>query len=197
MTFRILINPGAKDWTWSDPDPSTLPSSDISPVLAFHQTLPNYAPSPLRPLPALARSLGLGHVLLKDESRRFSLPSFKILGASWAVHRALAGHSGPGGIVTCTAGNWGRAVARMAGNLHMPAKVFVSELMPMATRDAIAAEGAEVVAVPGSYDDSLVAARDAAARGDGLLVLDVAMEGYEEIPKVRFGLTVQHAGGVV
>ena len=38
----------------------------------------------------MARALGLGRVWLKLESERLGLPAFKILGASWAVYRALA-----------------------------------------------------------------------------------------------------------
>lgn len=203
MTSLISLNPAAEAWTWVDPKAASTATGPAPPsVLAFHQTLPDYAPSPLHTFPTIARDLGLGHVLIKDESRRFGLPSFKILGASWAVHRAVAAHVGaapetPGSelgmrarsagvrIVTPTAGNWGRAVARMAKNLGVPATVFVSALMPKATKDAIASEGAEVVSVPGSYDDSLVAATEEARKGTSLLILDVGMDGYEEIPKVR------------
>lgn len=196
MASVIHLNPVANGWTWTGASSTSSPS-----VLAFHQTLPDYAPSPLRNFPEIARDLDLGHVLLKDESRRFGLPSFKILGASWAVHRAVASHVGASPetptselsslargagvrIVTPTAGNWGRAVARMAGSLGVSATVYVSSLMPTATKNAIASEGAEVVVVPGSYDDSLVAATKA-AKGGSLLILDVGMDGYEEIPKVR------------
>src|SRR5205807_6541593 len=51
---------------------------------AFHAALPGYAPTPLHELPAVAAELGLGAVLIKDESDRLGLPAFKILGASWA-----------------------------------------------------------------------------------------------------------------
>ncbi len=50
-------------------------------ALAFHRALPAYAPTPVR-------DLG-GGVWLKDESDRFGLPAFKVLGVSWAVERAL------------------------------------------------------------------------------------------------------------
>ncbi|KAL1887771.1 hypothetical protein Sste5346_010010 [Sporothrix stenoceras] len=66
------------------------PLVDIAAVTAFHRQLPQYAATPLHNLPTLAADLGLGQVLLKDESDRFGLPSFKILGASWAVYKALA-----------------------------------------------------------------------------------------------------------
>src|SRR5688572_16245738 len=57
--------------------------------LDFHRKLPNYALTPLRELDKLARELGVGKLLLKDESSRLGLPSFKILGASWAIYRSL------------------------------------------------------------------------------------------------------------
>src|SRR5438067_10878852 len=56
---------------------------------AFHAALPGYRPTPLRELPRLAAELGLGAVAVKDESDRLGLPAFKVLGASWAVERAL------------------------------------------------------------------------------------------------------------
>lgn len=66
------------------------PPVDTAAVAAFHRQLPQYAATPLHSLPTLAADLGLGHILLKDESDRFGLPSFKILGASWAVYKTLA-----------------------------------------------------------------------------------------------------------
>ena len=80
------------------------PNADAVPVLAgaapsraplaFHRSLPGYAPTPLRELPALARRCGAARVWLKDESRRLGLPAFKVLGASWAVCRTLAERCG-------------------------------------------------------------------------------------------------------
>jgi len=58
-------------------------------ALDFHRSLPGYRATPLLDAPELARSLGIGQVLVKDESNRLGLPAFKILGASWAVYRAL------------------------------------------------------------------------------------------------------------
>ena len=57
---------------------------------ALHHALDGYAPTPLRAAPSLAVELGLGAVLLKDESSRFGLPAFKALGAWWATAWAVA-----------------------------------------------------------------------------------------------------------
>ncbi|MFC7640950.1 pyridoxal-phosphate dependent enzyme [Streptosporangium lutulentum] len=81
--------------------------------------------------PAAGGRVGVGRVFVKDESCRLGLPAFKALGASWAVHRALAERaasgegSGPVTLVTATDGNHGRAVARTARLLGQRAHVFV------------------------------------------------------------------------
>src|ERR671914_17837 len=62
--------------------------------LDFHRKLPGYEPSSLVDVPELADELGLGRLWVKDESSRLALPSFKILGASWGVYRALDRHVG-------------------------------------------------------------------------------------------------------
>jgi diaminopropionate ammonia-lyase len=177
-------------------------------VLAFHKTLRAYNETPLHSLPELARDLGLGHVFVKDESSRFGLPSFKVLGASWAVYRAVCARlglvAGPDltlekvakaaaekgaksdvRLVSCTEGNWGRAVARLAAELGIPARIFVPGFMIEATRAKIRDEGAEVTAVDGDYDDSVFAAKREVEEHGGILLMDMAWEGYDEIPRVR------------
>ncbi|KAL2141371.1 hypothetical protein VTI28DRAFT_2457 [Corynascus sepedonium] len=191
----------------------TLQQPPRSSAQVVHRLLPAYAETPLHSLPSVARALGLGHVLVKDESQRFGLPSFKILGASWAVYRAVAermglrggdgngddgavaslllngkGQHGRGGdgikVITCTAGNWGRAVARMAGYLGVAAVVYVPSHMPEQTRELIRSEGAEVKVVEGDYDAAAEVAKGAGEREDGaLLVMDIGWEGYESVPQ--------------
>ncbi|KAK0658858.1 Diaminopropionate ammonia-lyase [Lasiodiplodia hormozganensis] len=62
--------------------------------------------------------------------------------------------------VTCTDGNWGRAVARMAKYLSVPAHVFVPQNVDQTTRDNIKSEGAEVPVVQGGYDSAIGAVRE-------------------------------------
>jgi diaminopropionate ammonia-lyase len=145
---------------------------------------------------------GLGHVLLKDESNRLGLPAFKILGASWAIHKVVAAKCdlplsaslqelGDAArkanieLVTCTEGNWRRAVARMANYLQIKAVVFVPDFMDEATQKKIEGDGAKVIVVDGDYDHSIAKAREEADKG-GMLVMDVSWKGYEEILEVRF-----------
>ena len=131
---------------------------------ALHRRLPDYAPTALVEAPALAEQLGVGTVLLKDESERLGLPAFKILGASWAIYRALEGRLGrslepwqnvaelarklepwqPMILAAATDGNHGRAVAHMAALLGFQARIFVPRGTVAARITAIASEGAQV-----------------------------------------------------
>lgn len=176
-------NPAARRWS----APNDAGSSREDPR-AFHRTLAGYAPTPLRELPDLAAELGVGRVLVKDESSRLGLPAFKILGASWACRQTLA--RSPGALlVTATDGNHGRAVARMARELGSTATIFVPAVMPESTAALIASEGAEVVRIDGDYDQTVRAAagyatEPTAADGPGrALVQDTAWEGYEQVPQ--------------
>jgi diaminopropionate ammonia-lyase len=169
--------------------------------LDFHKRMPGYAPTPLVRSPAAEAVLGFGDVWVKDESNRFGLPSFKILGASWAVYRnleerfgvrfdswddleQLKNHIGkPCGVrlVTATDGNHGRGVARVASWFGMDALVFVPRGTVGARIEAIESEGARVIVIDGDYDDAVVAAADEQNEGTWL-IQDTGWPGYETVP---------------
>src|SRR6201996_6866144 len=67
--------PSARAWSCSPA------SGDVG---AFHRSLPRYAAPWLVRVPELAAELGVGQLLVKDESSRLGLAAFKVLGASWA-----------------------------------------------------------------------------------------------------------------
>jgi diaminopropionate ammonia-lyase len=165
-------SPGARDWTW--------PSSPGD-AHAFHQSLPGYSPTPLVSLPELAAELGVGRVLVKDESSRLGLPAFKVLGASWACRQVLQRRPGAT-LVTATDGNHGRAVARMAAHFGVGATVFVPAVMLPQTAAHIVDEGATVVWVDGGYDDAVRRAAAFAGEPGRALVQDTAWAGYEQVP---------------
>ena len=188
ITFR---NPDASSW-------KTTPISSPN-VLSFHQSLPSYGPTRLVPLPELAKELGVAQVVIKDESTRFGLPAFKILGASWAIHRALckrlnlpvtnsyqaigaAAKEKELSLVTSSEGNWGRAVARMAKHLGIKAKIYVPHNCYPATIRNIASEGVYVPIVDGNYDASITTAREYSETTGAILVMDTSWPGYEEVP---------------
>jgi diaminopropionate ammonia-lyase len=128
-------------------------------------------------LPAIARELGLGAVLVKDESDRLGLPAFKVLGASWAIERALRDDPSAHTLVAASAGNHGRAVAHVAAQRGLRARVFLPARSLALRREAIAGEGAEIVVVNGTYEEA-VARAAAAAGGDGVLeIADVGASG--------------------
>lgn len=169
----------------------------------FHATVPGYKETPLLSLDNLARRLGLGKIWLKDESARFSLGAFKVLGASFAIARQLAKRLGLDTMsplsfnaiakeakkqassmhfVTASDGNHGFAVAWFCKLLGIKATV----LLPKGNAELRAARirrlGAEVEVIDGSYDDAVREADRRSKLCGSVLVQDTAWEGYEEIP---------------
>ena len=193
----------------ADPFAGTGFGPDSSEPLAFHRGLPDFAPTALRDMPRLAAELGVARVLVKDETWRAGLPAFKILGASWAaacaIHREWLGNDPSVPIafsslrdalarlraalpdrrlafVTATDGNHGRAVARAARLFGVDAQILVPAGTVPARIEAIAAEGAEVEVVDGSYDDAVARASALASR-DRLIISDTSWEGYRLVPR--------------
>jgi diaminopropionate ammonia-lyase len=130
----------------------------------FHRSLPGYAPTPLH---------DLGAYSVKDETSRLGLPAFKILGASWAAECALRRAPDTHTLVAASAGNHGRAVARVATLRGLACRVFLPARSIAARREAIAAEGAEVVIVDGDYEDAVRLAADAATAPGAVEIADV------------------------
>lgn len=191
-TARLVHNPVATA--------SGAPAAPDPAPRRFHASLPDYAPTPLVDAPSIAEALGVARVWVKDESSRLGMPSFKILGASWATFRALCDRLGvaPDAVdgvedlrtrltgsglelVAATDGNHGRAVARMAALLGLTAHILVPEDMVVARIASIEGEGARVTVVAGSYDDA-VAASAAEADDRRLVISDTSWPGYEDVP---------------
>jgi diaminopropionate ammonia-lyase len=169
-----------------------------------HLACVDYQQTPLYELNDLARSLGVGSILVKDEGQRSSLRSFKALGGGHAVVRlvlqevgnALGRRFGAGDVdlpsvragaagltVTCaTDGNHGRSVAAAARVVGCRSVIFVHEGVSQSRADAIKAQGAEVIRVPGNYDDSVEHASRMAAEHGWHVVSDTSWPGYESIP---------------
>lgn len=194
----IFLNEKQQDREWHQ--------NDNQEIEKFHEQLPHYGETKLYELPDVASKFGIGHVFIKDESTRLGLPSFKILGASWAMHRAVCKRLGlPSStlladlrekisgsndlrLVTCSEGNWGRACARMAQYIGIPISIFVPGFMNEYTRSLIRGEGADVgVLEDGSYDDTIAAVKHDANNTGSLMVMDTSWDGYEEVPGVRYG----------
>ena len=187
----------------SQPVGDEFSTATIARVRRFHATFPQYKPTPLVSLAGLAAEIGVERVWVKDESKRFDLNSFKVLGGSYAIARYLAGLAGIGGdevsferlkepsigestgaitFVTATDGNHGRSVAWSARELGKPAVVFVPAGTSASRISNIEKEGAEVHVTDGNYDDTIRSARRYAEAHNGVIVQDTAWEGYRDIP---------------
>ena len=170
----------------------------------FHKSFPQYSVTPLQKLSALADYLGVKGIYCKDESYRFGLNAFKVLGGSYAMGRYIAQELGrdiselPYNVLssdklreefgqatffTATDGNHGRGVAWAAKRLGQKAVVRMPKGTTKTRFDNIAKEGAEVTIEEVNYDDCVrMAAAEAAKTEHGIIVQDTAWDGYEEIP---------------
>lgn len=155
-------------------------------VARFYDAQPGAAPTPLHALPALARSLGVGEILVKDESARFRLPAFKISGVWYAVNELQrTGVLAPGATLVCaTSGNHGRATAHAARRLGLRARVYVPHDAQTSRIEAIAGEGAEVVVTESGYNDAVRRAAAEAGAAGWTVISDTGYPGYEDIPRL-------------
>lgn len=172
---RLLVNP------FRNPDVDPLP---IDPAVnTYHRSLAGYAPTPLVSLSELAEELGIAAVYLKDESHRFGLGAFKSLGGSWALHKLLQSGKAPQVVSTASAGNHGRGLAWAARRHGIKAVVFVAESTSETRIDLMRGEAAEVVIVPGGYDDAVERCATVSHEEGWQVVSDVGYEGYDVIPQ--------------
>jgi len=172
-------------------------------VRDFHKSFPMYAPTPLAHLKETAKCLGLEDVYVKDESYRFGLNAFKVLGGSFAIGNFLAGKLGKDisqvdygmliapetrqqlgelTFVTATDGNHGRGVAWTANQFQQKSVVYMPKGSAQERLENIRAEGAEASITELNYDDAVRLANQQAEEQGWVLVQDTAWDGYEEIP---------------
>ena len=194
---------------------NTMPKSDdkhlgimsldhVKKARAFHQSFPQYTVTPLVRLDGQAARLGLSNLCVKDESYRFGLNAFKVLGGSFAMANYIADETGKdvadctfdyltsdqlakdfgqATFFTATDGNHGRGVAWAANKLGQKAVVHMPKGSTKPRFDNIAAEGATVTIEEVNYDECVrMAAAEADACERGVIVQDTAWEGYEKIP---------------
>jgi diaminopropionate ammonia-lyase len=169
----------------------------------FHASFPDYQPTPLVSLPSLSRILGVKSLFVKDESHRFGLNAFKVLGGSYAISNYIAQRLDMPiseltyerilrpdvqkrlnnlTFVTATDGNPGRGIAWTANQLHQKAVVYMPKGSSLERLQNIQALGAEASITNSNYDDTVRFARACAERYGWILVQDTAWAGYEEVP---------------
>lgn len=172
-------------------------------VQGFHASFPVYQKTPLAILHNTAGELGLGGIYVKDESYRFGLNAFKVLGGSFAIGNYMAEKLGMDirelpydrmiskeikeklgelTFVTATDGNHGRGVAWTANQLKQKAVVYMPKGSAEERLDNIRAEGADASITDYNYDEAVRLANSQAEKNGWIMVQDTAWEGYEDIP---------------
>lgn len=194
-------------------------------VRRFHRSFPEYQETPLVRLQDLARSSGVGDLYIKDESARFGLNAFKVLGGSYAIGSYLAARLqwdaaelsyekmirpevrkelGPITFVTATDGNHGRGVAWTANRLRQNCVVYMPAGTARERLDNIRALGAEASVTELTYDDDVRLAAANAEKYGWVVIQDTSNGNCEEIPeKIMQGYTtmaleaVEQLNGVI
>ena len=173
-------------------------------IRAFHASFPEYKPTPLADLSNMASELGISGLYIKDESQRFGLNAFKVLGGSYAMARYLARRfdiderdisfetlKSPAlrdeisklTFVTATDGNHGRGVAWTAHQLGAKSVVYMPKGSAAERLENIRAAGAEASITEYNYDDAVRFAAAQAEKNGWVMVQDTAWQGYEDIPR--------------
>ena len=169
----------------------------------FHESFPVYSKTPLVELKNLAKAIGVKDIYVKDESYRFGLNAFKVLGGSYAIGRLIADKigedikdlsaekmvskevkdkTGDMVFVTATDGNHGRGVAWTANQLKQKSVVYMPKGSAIERLNNILAEGAEASITDMNYDEAVRLADKNAKEKGWIVVQDTAWEGYEDIP---------------
>ena len=195
---------------------------EVRKARAFHESFPQYSVTPLAKLDRMAERLGLKEVYVKDESYRFGLNAFKVLGGSFAMARYIAKQTGkdvselPYNVLTseelrkefgqatfftATDGNHGRGVAWAANKLGQKAVVLMPKGTTQTRLNNILAEGAQATIEDYNYDECVRMANAMAEKTEnGVMVQDTAWDGYEEIPSwimQGYGTMAMEADGAV
>ena len=201
VTIKCTLNNIAKS---DDKQVQNMSLEEMEKASNFHKSFPQYEVTPLTRLSGLAGHLGLKRLYVKDESYRFGLNAFKVLGGSYAIARYIAQQTGkdvseiPYNVLTseklreefgqatfftATDGNHGRGIAWAANKLGQKCVVRMPKGTTQTRLENIAKENATVTIENLNYDDCVrMAAKEAENTEHGIMVQDTAWEGYEEIP---------------
>ena len=199
---------GTMQYTFNQTDRSRLhPAFDKEHAVKarrFHSTFPQYAETPLVNLKHLAAELGVASIHVKDESYRFGLNAFKVLGGSYSIGSYIAKSlrldvsdlsydllTSPAvkekladtTFVTATDGNHGRGVAWAAAQLGARSVVYMPKGSAQERLENIRAEGAHAEITGMNYDDAVRHANAQAAEHGWVVVQDTSWDGYQEIPQ--------------
>ncbi len=179
-------------------------TQEVEKAREFHESFPQYSKTPLAKLDNMASFLGVKELYVKDESYRFGLNAFKVLGGSFAMAKYIAKQTGrdvselPYNVLTsdklreefgqatfftATDGNHGRGVAWAANKLGQKSVVYMPKGSTQTRLENIRKENAIATIEEVNYDECVrMAAAAADKTPNGIIVQDTAWDGYEEIP---------------
>lgn len=173
-------------------------------AITYHKSFPQYEVTPMHTLKNMAKYIGIKSLYVKDESFRFGLNAFKVLGGSYAIGRYIAERLGkdisevPYNVLTskelhdklgqatfysATDGNHGRGVAWAADKLGQKCVIHMPKGTTATRLENIQKLGADADITDLNYDDCVRLANSEAEKDDfGVMVQDTAWDGYEKIP---------------
>lgn len=198
--MEVLINKGLREFR-SD---GCFDYNEALAAKKSHESLEAYQKTPLVHLDGLAKKLQISNIMVKDESKRFSLNAFKGLGGSYAMFRIICEVLGLDyqtaqlkdllqdkfkatlqaiEFVTATDGNHGKGVSWAAGIFGCKAHVYMPAGSQEVRAEAIRNAGpADVEITKFNYDDTVRFAKSQSEANGWYLIQDTAWDGYEKIP---------------
>lgn len=201
LDIKFIFNEIARKHEGEKACVERLSKKEIIMVREFHKSVPQYNLTPLFSLNRLSEFLGVKRIMIKDESYRFGLNAFKVLGGSYAISKYLSEKLGFNDVnyerlrsaevkskigeitfVTATDGNHGRGVAWTATQLGQKSLVYMPKGSSEKRLQSIINEGAEAYITEYNYDDAVRYAIKRAEEIGGVVVQDTAWEGYTNIP---------------
>lgn len=200
--IRLLLNERKLKFPEKKDYPKIFSKKEANKARHFHMSFDNYQATPLYSLDALAKTLGVKKIFVKDESNRFDLNAFKVLGGTYAITRLIcekmgkdisdvdfnyirkhaAEEIGNAPFITATDGNHGRGIAWAANQLGQKAIVYLPKNSAKRRIEAIKETGAEAIVTNVNYDDTVLMAIDHSREVGAYMVQDTAWEGYTDVP---------------
>ena len=200
--IRLLLNERKVKNASKEDRPKIFSEKEADKARHFHMSFENYQATPLYSLDNLAKVLGVKKIFVKDESNRFDLNAFKVLGGTYAITRLIcekmnkdisevdfnyirrhaAEEIGNAPFITATDGNHGRGIAWAANQLGQKAIVYLPKNSAKRRVEAIEETGAEAIVTDVNYDDTVLMAIEKAKEIGGYMVQDTAWEGYTNVP---------------
>ncbi|NYT14117.1 MAG: diaminopropionate ammonia-lyase [Candidatus Methanofastidiosa archaeon] len=207
--LEYIKNNRARDYSVKKASTDFVSQDVAKKVRSIYSGMHEYDRTPLVSLEKLSEKIGVGKILVKDESYRFGLNSFKSLGGVYAIYKTLEEIAGKNisiseifspqfketiGELTFSAatdGNHGLGVAWASMNLGQKAVIYLPKGTVPQRIEAIKKTGAKAVVIDGNYDDAVEKmARDGENEG-WQVISDTAWEGYQDIPTwIMQGYTV-------